>query len=65
MIDPATVQRIKDTADIVDVVSDYVHLIKRGSALSITSERHPSLSTEGKISAIASLAKKGDLRSTS
>ena len=31
MIDKATVQRILDTADIVDVVSDYVHLVKRGA----------------------------------
>ena len=31
MIDPATVQKIKDSADIVEVVSDYVHLIRRGS----------------------------------
>lgn len=30
MIDKATVQKITDTADIVEVVSDYVHLIKRG-----------------------------------
>ncbi|MDE6811615.1 MAG: hypothetical protein K2J15_04615, partial [Muribaculaceae bacterium] len=31
MIDKATVQRIKDTANIVEVVSDYVHLTRRGS----------------------------------
>ncbi len=30
MIDKATVQKITETADIVEVVSDYVHLIKRG-----------------------------------
>ena len=30
MIDKATVQKIKDTADIVEVVGDYVHLIRRG-----------------------------------
>lgn len=30
MIDKATVQKITDTADIVEVVSDYVHLIRRG-----------------------------------
>ncbi len=30
MIDKATIQKITDTADIVDVVSDYVHLVKRG-----------------------------------
>lgn len=31
MIDKATVQRIKDAADIVEVVSDYVHLTRRGA----------------------------------
>ncbi len=31
MIDKATVERIKDAADIVDVVSDYVHLTRRDS----------------------------------
>lgn len=31
MIDKATVQKIIDAADIVEVVSDYVHLTKRGS----------------------------------
>ncbi len=30
MIDKATVQKITETADIVEVVSDYVHLVKRG-----------------------------------
>ena len=30
-IDRATVQRILDTADIVDVVSDFVKLKRRGS----------------------------------
>ncbi len=30
MIDKTTVQKITDAADIVEVVSDYVHLIKRG-----------------------------------
>lgn len=30
MIDKSTVQKITDAADIVEVVSDYVHLIKRG-----------------------------------
>lgn len=30
MIDKATVQKITDAADIVEVVSDYVHLVKRG-----------------------------------
>lgn len=31
MIDKATAQRIKDTADIVEVVSDYVHLKRSGA----------------------------------
>lgn len=31
MIDRTTVQKIKDTADIVEVVSDYVHLVRRGA----------------------------------
>lgn len=31
MIDKATVEKIKDAADIVEVVSDYVHLVRRGS----------------------------------
>ena len=31
MIDKATVERIKDAADIVEVVSDYVHLTRRGA----------------------------------
>lgn len=30
-IDDATVRKINDTADIVEVVSDYVRLKKRGS----------------------------------
>lgn len=48
MIDKATVQRITDTADIVDVVSDYVHLIRRGSNFMglcpFHNERTPSFS---------------------
>lgn len=48
MIDPATVQKIKDTADIVDVVSDYVHLVRRGSnymgLCPFHNERTPSFS---------------------
>lgn len=48
MIDKATVQRIKDTANIVDVVSDYVHLIRRGSnymgLCPFHNERTPSFS---------------------
>ncbi|MBD5348430.1 MAG: DNA primase [Bacteroides sp.] len=48
MIDRATVERIKDTADIVDVVSDYVHLIRRGSnymgLCPFHNERTPSFS---------------------
>ena len=48
MIDPVTVQRIKDTADIVDVVSDYVHLVRRGAnymgLCPFHNERTPSFS---------------------
>lgn len=48
MIDPATVQKIKDSADIVEVVSDYVHLIRRGSNFMglcpFHNERTPSFS---------------------
>ncbi|MDE6866516.1 MAG: DNA primase, partial [Muribaculaceae bacterium] len=47
-IDQETVQRIKDTADIVDVVSDYVHLIRRGGnyvgLCPFHNERTPSFS---------------------
>lgn len=48
MIDPATVQLIKDTADIVEVVSDYVHLTRRGAnymgLCPFHNERTPSFS---------------------
>lgn len=48
MIDRATVQKIKDTADIVEVVSDYVHLTRRGSnymgLCPFHNERTPSFS---------------------
>lgn len=48
MIDKATVQRIKDTANIVEVVSDYVHLTRRGSnymgLCPFHNERTPSFS---------------------
>lgn len=48
MIDKATVQKIKDTADIVEVVSDYVHLIRRGGnymgLCPFHNERTPSFS---------------------
>ena len=48
MIDKATVQRIKDAADIVEVVSDYVHLTRRGSnymgLCPFHNERTPSFS---------------------
>lgn len=48
MIDKATVQKIKDTADIVEVVSDYVHLIRRGANFvglcPFHNERTPSFS---------------------
>ncbi len=48
MIDRATQQRIKDVADIVDVVSDYVHLERRGrnymGLCPFHNERTPSFS---------------------
>lgn len=48
MIDRATVQKIKDTADIVEVVSDYVHLTRRGANFMglcpFHNERTPSFS---------------------
>lgn len=48
MIDRATVERIKNTADIVEVVSDYVHLIRRGAnymgLCPFHNERTPSFS---------------------
>ncbi len=48
MIDKATVQRIKDAADIVEVVSDYVKLTRRGSNFMglcpFHNERTPSFS---------------------
>lgn len=48
MIDRATAQKIKDTADIVEVVSDYVHLIRRGrnymGLCPFHNERTPSFS---------------------
>lgn len=48
MIDKATAQRIKDTAQILDVVGDYVHLTRRGSTYMglcpFHNERTPSFS---------------------
>lgn len=48
MIDSLTIQKIKDTADIVEVVSDYVHLIRRGAnymgLCPFHNERTPSFS---------------------
>lgn len=48
MIDRATVEKIKETADIVEVVSDYVHLVKRGAnymgLCPFHNERTPSFS---------------------
>ena len=48
MIDRATVQKIKDTADIVDVVGDYVSLTRRGAnymgLCPFHNERTPSFS---------------------
>ena len=52
MIDQATAQRIKDAADIVEVVSDYVHLVRRGSnymgLCPFHNERTPSFSVSRK-----------------
>lgn len=48
MIDRATVQKITDTADIVEVVSDYVHLVRKGAnymgLCPFHNERTPSFS---------------------
>lgn len=48
MIDPITAQKIKDAADIVEVVSDYVHLTRRGAnymgLCPFHNERTPSFS---------------------
>lgn len=48
MIDKATVQKITETADIVEVVSDYVHLVRRGrnymGLCPFHNERTPSFS---------------------
>lgn len=48
MIDKATIQRIKDVANIVEVVSDYVHLTRRGAnymgLCPFHNERTPSFS---------------------
>ena len=48
MIDQATQQKIKDTADIVEVVSDYVHLVRSGGNYKglcpFHNERTPSFS---------------------
>lgn len=48
MIDPTTAKKIKDTADIVEVVSDYVHLTRRGAnymgLCPFHNERTPSFS---------------------
>lgn len=52
MIDKATVQRIKDTANIVEVVSDYVHLTRRGTnymgLCPFHNERTPSFSVNSR-----------------
>ncbi len=52
MIDRATAQKIKDTADIVEVVSDYVHLVRRGAnymgLCPFHNERTPSFSVSRK-----------------
>lgn len=48
MIDASTVERIKDVADIVEVVGDYVHLTRRGANFMglcpFHNERTPSFS---------------------
>lgn len=52
MIDRETVQKIKDAANIVDVVSDYVHLVRRGAnymgLCPFHNERTPSFSVSPK-----------------
>ena len=52
MIDRDTAQRIKDTANIVDVVGDYVHLVRRGAnymgLCPFHNERTPSFSVSPK-----------------
>lgn len=52
MIDKATVEKIKEAADIVEVVSDYVHLVKRGANFMglcpFHNERTPSFSVNRK-----------------
>lgn len=52
MIDQATAQRIKNAADIVEVVSDYVHLTRRGQnymgLCPFHNERTPSFSVSRK-----------------
>lgn len=52
MIDASTAQRIKDAADIVEVVSDYVHLVRKGAnymgLCPFHNERTPSFSVNRK-----------------
>ncbi|MDE5773966.1 MAG: DNA primase [Muribaculaceae bacterium] len=52
MIDKATIQRIKDTANIVEVVGDYVHLTRRGAnyigLCPFHNERTPSFSVNSR-----------------
>ena len=67
MIDKATVAQILDTANIVEVVSDFVSLKRRGSAtsvcaLSTTRKRHHSACRRQETIAIASAVARVEVR---
>ena len=70
MIPQDTVTKILDSAQIVDVVSDFVSLKRRGAnfiaaARSITKRRHPSMSLRRKAFTSASVAESQERRSVS